>query len=160
MDMRWKLHTSQVIWPSNMLFFTVWAIDLNGSTAVIPTMVWCLGVNRCVMILWGSDRRLIFGRSINRCNVFMFILRYWNWSLLPQNVCQGSEKKSHEWRKCLTEMFPFLNYQQFLFFSPHHPPKGLPNLFSCSSNLNHRGLEQGREEILITPRVTKELDFQ
>lgn len=91
LDLQWKLH-------SYLAFKHVGAINLYKSRAVSPTMVWCLGVNGCVMILRASDRRLVFGRPINRCNVFMFILRYWNGSLLPQNVCQGSEKKPHQWR--------------------------------------------------------------
>lgn len=134
MATEWKLHIRQVIWPSNMLYFTVWANDLYRSRAASSTVVRCLGVNRCVMILRGSDRRLVFGRPINRCNVFMFILSYWNWSLLSQNVCQGSEKKSHKWRKCLNWNVSLSQLPTLSFFSPYHAPKGLPNLFSYSSN--------------------------
>lgn len=61
--------------------------------SVSPTVVCCLSVNRCVMILQGSDRCLIFGGPVKRCDVFVLILRYGNRSLLSQNVSQGSERK-------------------------------------------------------------------
>lgn len=48
------------------------------------------------MVLRGSDRRLVFERAVDRRHVFMFVLRYRDRSLLPQNVGQGSESESHE----------------------------------------------------------------
>lgn len=68
----------------------------------------------------------------------MFILGYGDWSLLPQNVSQSSEKKPNKGTKCLNQNVP--------------PKKGLlPYLLNCS--LDPAGLEQeGGEEVLITPR--------
>lgn len=92
-----------------------------------PTVVGCLGVNRRVMILRRPDRRLVFGRPVDLCDVLMVILRYWNRSLLPQDVCQGSKikRKSHTFKIIIL----IIVYTERFFQHPF-----LFNLFGSLSN--------------------------
>jgi len=98
-----------------------------------------LGVDGRVVVLQGSDRRLVFGRSVNGPKVLVFVLRYWNRSLLPQNVCQGSgERKKRNYQHCC--------------FTPRHPPPPptlSPRRFfiiylATASNLSRRGTRRQR----------------
>lgn len=63
-----------------------------------PTVVGHLAVHRRVMILGGSDRRLVFGRPVDDRQVLVLVLGYGDRPLLPQDVGQRSaeEKENRE----------------------------------------------------------------
>lgn len=46
--------------------------------------------DRRVVVLGGSDRRLVFGRAIDDSQVLVFVLGGGNWTLLPEDVGQRS----------------------------------------------------------------------
>lgn len=73
-------------------------MDVNQRHQAAPTVVGHLAVHRRVVILGGSDRRLIFGRAVNDRQVLVLVLGYGDWPLLPQDVGQRSaeEKENRE----------------------------------------------------------------
>lgn len=59
----------------------------------LPTVVGRLAVHGRVVVLGGSDGRLVFGRPVHRRQVFVLVLRNGGGSLLPQDVGQRSERQ-------------------------------------------------------------------
>lgn len=59
----------------------------------LPTVVGRLAVDWRVMVLGGSDGRLVFGRPVHHRHVFVLELGNGNGSLLPQDVSQRSERQ-------------------------------------------------------------------
>lgn len=58
----------------------------------LPTVVGRL-VDWRVMVLGGSDGRLVFGRAVHHRHVFMLVLGDGDGSLLPQDVSQRSGRQ-------------------------------------------------------------------
>lgn len=49
--------------------------------------------DRRVVVLGGSDRRLVFGRAVDDGKVLVFVLGGGNWTLLPEDVGQRSAQR-------------------------------------------------------------------
>ncbi len=157
MDVQQKPHTRQVIYPLNMLYFTVRAVCLCESRESITyrgLMPWCGRVCNDSWRFWRASRLWVTHQSLQCFHVHTEILEL---VLVASEYPPGLWKGRAQVKKMLKlECFHFTITNIFSFFLLIIPPKGLCNLFSHSSNWNHRGLKGSREEILITTRVTRE----
>lgn len=77
--------------PSSSVYFC--GRQSKGGIPEAPTVVGHLAVHRRVMILGGSDRRLVFGRPVDDRQVLVLVLGYGDRPLLPQDVGQRSADK-------------------------------------------------------------------